>query len=88
MRRSTLFTERLFAGNIYHVYNQTNNKEPMFHTVGNRIRFLRNLEKYVAPFAHIFAYNLLGNHFHLLIEVLSKEDLMKRHSKQFFSVPF
>lgn len=84
MSRSTLFTERLHAGNIYHIYNQTNNKESMFKSVGNRIRFLRNLEKYISPFAHIFAYNLLDNHFHLLIEVLMKEEMLRLHSKQFF----
>jgi REP element-mobilizing transposase RayT len=84
MSKSTLFTERLYGGNIYHIYNQTNNKEPMFRSVGNRIRFLRNLEKYISPFAHIFVYNLLGNHFHLLIEVLLKEEMMRLHSKQFF----
>jgi REP element-mobilizing transposase RayT len=83
MPRSSLFTERLLPERIYHVYNQTNNKEALFITSANQIRFLRNLEKYVAPFVDIFAFNLLTNHFHLILEVLPKELFLRNASRYY-----
>ena len=83
MGRSKLFKEKLLPGRIYHVYNQTNNKELLFKTIADRQKFLANLEKFISPFAHIFAYNLMSNHFHLLIEVFEKEKFLSNISKHF-----
>jgi putative transposase len=65
---------------IYHVYNRTNNKEPLFKTDENRLYFLRQFAKYVEPFVDTFSWTLLPNHFHFLIKVKNSEDI-KRHLK-------
>jgi REP element-mobilizing transposase RayT len=85
MSRSSLFTEPLHGGKIFHVYNQTNNKEPLFISMADRLKFLANLERFIAPFTNIFAFNLLTNHFHLLLETLQKEDFLRSTPKYFIN---
>ncbi len=62
---------RLHAPNlVYHIYARGNNREAIFFEKGNYERFLLNLEKYRIPLQYkIFAYCLLRNHFHLLLQV-------------------
>ena len=78
MSRSKIFTQPLIGGNVFHVYNQTNNKELLFLTDDDRFRFLRNLKRFVCPFADVLAYNLLSNHFHILLESITKGELLSR----------
>ena len=56
---------------IYHIFNRGNNRENLFIEERNYLYFLLLLEKYIAPIAEIYAYCLLGNHFHLLVRILS-----------------
>jgi REP element-mobilizing transposase RayT len=65
---------------IYHVYNRTNNKEPLFKTDENRLYFLRQFAKYLEPFLDTFCWALLPNHFHFLVRVKNSDDI-KRHLK-------
>ena len=52
---------------MYHVYNRTNNKEKLFLSDENRLFFLQRYKEIISPFADTFCWNLLPNHFHLLI---------------------
>jgi putative transposase len=61
---------------FYHVYNRTNNKEPLFLDDADREVFLKKYAEYLAPFVHTFAYCLLGNHFHLLIAVKTEVEIV------------
>ena len=83
MSRARIFTEPLIGGRLYHVYNQTNNSELLFLNDKDRWRFLYNLERFVSPYAYILAYNLLPNHFHLLIEVKNKQSLLNKKYRNF-----
>jgi putative transposase len=65
---------------IYHVYNRTNNKEPLFKTDENRLYFLRQYAKYLEPYLDTFCWTLLPNHFHFLVRVKSSVDI-KQHLK-------
>ena len=60
-------------GEIYHVYNRTNNREKLFLTDENRSFFLRRYKEIVSPFADTYCWNLLPNHFHLLIKIKSEQ---------------
>jgi putative transposase len=57
----------LVLGNIYHVYNRGNNKEPIFFKSDNYSYFLSNINRYVIPHCDLLAYCLMPNHFHLLV---------------------
>lgn len=54
---------------FYHVFNRTNNKEILFRSNENKRYFLELIEKRLYGYVRIYAYALLGNHFHLAISV-------------------
>lgn len=51
---------------VYHIYNRSNEK--LFYSRENYLFFLTKIKNIIAPSAHIFAWVLMPNHFHLLIE--------------------
>lgn len=52
---------------IYHVFNQGNNRQPIFFNHENYLFFLRKTRKLISPHVHFLAYCLMPNHFHWLI---------------------
>ena len=60
-------------GHLYHSYNRTVDKQPMFKNDGNYEFFLKKYDRYLSPVTDTYAYCLLGNHFHILLRV--KENL-------------
>lgn len=59
----------LEPGCTYHVFNRGNNKETIFKEEENYHYFFGLIAKYLLPVAKIYAYCLLGNHFHLLLKI-------------------
>jgi hypothetical protein len=66
--------EPLEAGNIYHIFNRGNNSEDIFKEKRNYYYFLEKYEEYCSPVLDTYTYNLLKNHFHLMVRV--KEDVV------------
>lgn len=64
-------------GGCYHIYNCTNNRELLFRSDENYFFFLKKYAFYLSPFVETFAYNLLPNHFHMVVKVRSKEAIVK-----------
>jgi len=58
-------------GSFYHVYNRTIDKGTLFKNVDNYIFFIKKFDEYLSGFVNLYAYCLLENHFHLLIEIPS-----------------
>jgi putative transposase len=56
-------------GGIYHIYNQGNNRQPIFFNHDNYLYFLQKLRTHVSPYCNILAWCLMPNHFHLMVEV-------------------
>lgn len=54
-------------GQVFHVFNQGNNRQPIFFEDENYLHFLRKIRKFLLPFTDILCYCLMPNHFHLLI---------------------
>lgn len=52
---------------IYHVFNQGNNKQKIFFEDENYRYFLKKVRKYIVPYADILCYCLMPNHFHFLL---------------------
>lgn len=59
------------SGGIYHIYNQGNNRQPIFYNRDNYIYFVEKIRNYVIPYGNILAWCLMPNHFHLMVEVES-----------------
>jgi putative transposase len=58
---------QIIENQLYHVYNQGNNREKLFYTSENYIHFLHLTRKFIFPHCDILAYCLMPNHFHFLI---------------------
>ena len=56
-------------GQYYHIYNRGNNRASLFAEERNYAYFLNLYAKHVEPVARTFAYCLLPNHFHLLVQI-------------------
>lgn len=65
----------LEPGRIYHLFNRAIGKEKLFRTEENYHYFLRKLKDHVLPVAQVLAYTLLPNHFHLVVQVKTEEEL-------------
>jgi len=59
----------LEQGNIYHIYNQGNNRQKIFFNRENYYYFLRKVKRHILPYADLLAWCLMPNHFHLLVAV-------------------
>jgi REP element-mobilizing transposase RayT len=58
-----------YAGAFYHVIARGNRQQPIFHGEEDYRKFLDSLDRNVSRYHfHLFAYVLMPNHFHLLLE--------------------
>jgi len=57
---------------IYHIYNRGNNQQQIFFNEGNYRYFLDKCIRYLKPVSRIFAWCLMPNHFHFLVQVTEK----------------
>lgn len=65
---------KLHLDTAYHIFNRGNNRETLFRSVEDYLAFLSGCQKYVPPIADLFAYSLLGNHFHLALRTFTLEE--------------
>ena len=54
---------------FYHIYNRANGNEKLFASDDNYIYFLKQYNYYISPIAKTFAYCLMPNHFHFLVQI-------------------
>jgi putative transposase len=69
MAKEEHYYTKFEQGKFYHVYNRTVDQKPMFKNAGNYYFFLQRFFDYLDDFLEVYAYALLGNHFHLLVKV-------------------
>jgi putative transposase len=75
MAKTEHYYTKFESEKFYHIYNRTVDRKLMFKNDGNYDFFLRRFEQYLSPVIKIYAYCLLGNHFHFLIKIRSSADL-------------
>lgn len=63
------YTTPLEPGEFYHIFNSGNNRQTVFLTENDYALFLEKWDKYITPIAKTFAYNLLPNQFHAMIQI-------------------
>lgn len=70
------------CSHFYHVYSRGNNGENIFIEERNYSYFLSLYKKHISPVADTYAYCLLRNHFHLLIQIKDEEDLKRMEGSE------
>ncbi len=68
----------LIPNTIFHVYTHAVGSDNLFRDPDDYIRFLTTLPYHTRYFCDIQAYCLMPNHFHLLIRICSKSELLER----------
>lgn len=75
------------SGCVYHVWSHANGIENIFREEKNYLFFLKKYSQYLNPYVETYAYCLMPNHFHLMIEVreieLTDLEIVKRVSQGF-----
>lgn len=69
--------ELMFPLEDFHIYNQGNNKEMIFHDRHDRQKFINEIKQYLEPVAYVYCYSLLFNHFHLVIKIKSRDKILQ-----------
>ncbi len=67
----------ILHGNYYHIYNRGNNGIDVFLENESYYHFLRLYAKYIEPVAETFAWCLLKNHFHILVRIKEKSEIIE-----------
>ncbi len=52
---------------LFHIYNQGNNRQPIFFSRENYLFFLKKVNTHLKPVCNIMSWCLMPNHFHFLI---------------------
>ncbi|HYK55978.1 MAG TPA: hypothetical protein VEV15_05830, partial [Flavisolibacter sp.] len=73
--RVTDYFQPLAEGGFYHIYNRGNNGEPIFFQERNYTYFLNKLNDYVGSYLNFYAYCLLPNHFHFLVQIKKLKEI-------------
>lgn len=72
---------KLKAGRMYHVWTHANGDENLFREKENYTFFLEKYIEHVHPVVDTFAYCLMPNHFHLMIQV-KQEDVVLEYLRE------
>ncbi len=68
-------------GNYYHIYNRGINKTKIFYEKDDYLHFLDLMSIFLEPISEIYAYALLGNHFHFAVRIKEKSEIAYLHPK-------
>jgi putative transposase len=67
----------LLPGGIYHVYNHANGLESLFKTKENYTFFLKRYGQFINPIAETYAYCLMPNHIHFVVQIKRQDELQR-----------
>jgi len=69
---------KLEKDNIFHIYNQGNNRRRIFFEKAHYNLFISKIKDYIVPYTDVLAWCLMPNHFHIL--VYTKEEKITLNS--------
>jgi REP element-mobilizing transposase RayT len=65
-------------GVTYHIFNHANGFENLFLEQENYRFFLQQYDIHVSPFVETIAFCLMPNHFHLMIKIKDRADILRK----------
>ncbi len=65
------------AGKVYHIYNRSIDRKPLFVQERNYVFFLNKLDLYLSSYIDVYAWCLMPNHFHLMARIKDLVDFQK-----------
>jgi REP element-mobilizing transposase RayT len=68
-------TTPLEPDRCYHIYTRGVNKMNIFSDDRTRFKLFKNISKYLYPISTVYAWCFLNNHFHILIQIKTKQEL-------------
>ena len=70
------YHQPLLAETTYHIFSRAIGNEKLFLTPENYKFFLRRFDLYISPIADVYAFNLLPNHFHAIVDIKPYDHLL------------
>ncbi len=64
-------------GMVYHLHDHAVDKNNVFANAGNYTYFLERYEHFLKPVVHTMAFCLMPNHFHMAIQVKTREMILQ-----------
>lgn len=68
-------TDDFLPEKYYHVYNHAIGEENLFRNQRNYLYFLSRFKEYISTVCKCYAFCLMPNHFHFLIQIRSKDKI-------------
>jgi REP element-mobilizing transposase RayT len=81
------YYQPLIPGSVFHIFNQAVGEEWLFRESDNYRYFLYLASKHLPDVAHMYAYVLLPNHFHFLLQIKDVSKLSALYIKTKNSPP-
>lgn len=66
---------KFVAGESFHVYHRGVNSQKIFFNEENKRYFLAKFSIAIAPYMKVYAYALMGNHFHFMLAPRTSEEM-------------
>jgi REP element-mobilizing transposase RayT len=76
-QKMSISQESLKPEKFYHIYNHAIGSDSIFFNDDNYNYFLKKFTEYITPVAYTYAYCLMPNHFHFLIQIKSEKELFQ-----------
>jgi len=73
----------LLPDKFYHVYNHGNGDENIFRNEGNYLYFLQKYAEHLNSITYTYAYCLMPNHFHFLVKIKSRDELLNFYKTKY-----
>lgn len=68
--------EHLISEYAYHIFNHSNGSDLLFREEQNYLFFLGKYRKYIFPVVDTYAYCLMPNHFHVLVNIKKEDEIV------------
>lgn len=62
-------------GKCYHIYNRGINSQKIFFNDGDYTQFINLISVFLSPVADVYAYALMGNHFHFALRIRELDEI-------------